>query len=135
MTQSIPALTDEQTSHFMQISLNGETYRIHFNDTGGEGPVVVMLHGSGPGATGWANFHRNIDAVASAGYRVILMDCLGWGQSDPIVSTGSRSQLNADTLCALLDGLQIASAHLIGNSMGGSIHATRLDGRWHASES
>lgn len=118
MIQSIPALTDEQTSRFMQISLNGDTYRVHFNDTGGEGPVVVMLHGSGPGASGWANFHRNVEAVSSAGYRVVLMDCLGWGKSDPIISTGSRSQLNADTLCGLLDGLQITSAHLIGNSMG-----------------
>lgn len=102
----------------MQINLHGVQYRIHFNDTGGDGQAVIMLHGSGPGATGWANFQRNVEAASSAGYRVILMDCLGWGNSDPIVSTGSRSQLNADTLNALLDGLRIASAHLIGNSMG-----------------
>lgn len=49
---------------------------------------------------------------------MVLMDCLGWGKSDPVVSTGSRSILNADTLKELLDKLQVDSAHLIGNSMG-----------------
>jgi 2-hydroxy-6-oxonona-2,4-dienedioate hydrolase len=40
-----------------------------------------MLHGSGPGATGWANFNRNIDPFVAAGYRVLLIDCPGWGQA------------------------------------------------------
>jgi 2-hydroxy-6-oxonona-2,4-dienedioate hydrolase len=43
--------------------------------------VVVMLHGSGPGATGWANFNRNIDPFVAAGYRVLLIDCPGWGRA------------------------------------------------------
>ncbi len=41
---------------------------------------MVLLHGSGPGATGWANFSRNIDPLVEAGYRVILLDCPGWGK-------------------------------------------------------
>jgi 2-hydroxy-6-oxonona-2,4-dienedioate hydrolase len=40
-----------------------------------------MLHGSGPGATGWANFNRNIDPFVAAGYRVLLIDCPGWGRA------------------------------------------------------
>lgn len=118
MSRLGPSPNQEQTSQLMRISIGGEEYQIHYNDTGGDGPVVVMLHGSGPGATGWSNFYRNVDAFSSAGYRVILMDCLGWGKSDPIISTGSRSDLNAETLKQLLDGLRIDSAHLIGNSMG-----------------
>jgi 2-hydroxy-6-oxonona-2,4-dienedioate hydrolase len=43
--------------------------------------TVVLLHGSGPGATGWANFSRNIDPLVEAGYRVILLDCPGWGKA------------------------------------------------------
>lgn len=42
---------------------------------------MVLLHGSGPGATGWANFSRNIDPLVEAGYRVILLDCPGWGRA------------------------------------------------------
>lgn len=94
--------------------------QIHYNDCALDkySDTVVMLHGSGPGATGWANFHRNIDPLVNAGYRIILMDCLGWGKSDSIVNTGSRSELNARTLKSLLDSLGIEKVHVIGNSMG-----------------
>lgn len=59
----------------------GETLRVHFNDCGQGDETVVLLHGSGPGATGWANFSRNIDPLVQAGYRVILLDCPGWGKA------------------------------------------------------
>ena len=47
--------------------------RIHFLDEG-EGPVVVFLHGSGPGASGYSNFKGNYPALVAAGYRVTLID-------------------------------------------------------------
>jgi 2-hydroxy-6-oxonona-2,4-dienedioate hydrolase len=72
--------TEAATSRFLNVEEGGETLRIHFNDCG-EGETVVLLHGSGPGATGWANFSRNIDPLVEAGYRVILLDCPGWGKA------------------------------------------------------
>lgn len=117
---SIHSITEPSTSRMATIRDGDRSWQIHYNDCpaspGAE--TVVMLHGSGPGATGWANFHRNIEPLASAGYRVILMDCLGWGKSDSIVNTGSRSELNARTLKSLMDTLEIEKAHVIGNSMG-----------------
>ncbi|STR33917.1 2-hydroxy-6-ketonona-2,4-dienedioic acid hydrolase [Klebsiella grimontii] len=53
--------TEAATSRFLNVEENGETLRIHFNDCGQGDETVVLLHGSGPGATGWANFSRNID--------------------------------------------------------------------------
>ena len=85
----------------------------------GPGPLVVMLHGSGPGASGWANFHRNVEPLVDAGWRVLLIDCPGWSKSDSVVCTGSRSDLNARITKGVLDALGIGRAHLIGNSMGG----------------
>lgn len=119
MTSNTSSLTEAATSKFMRLSVNDVDVQVHYNDTGEGAQTVVMLHGSGPGATGWANFHRNVDAFAAAGYRVVLMDCLGWGKSDPVVCTGSRSDLNALTLKALLDGLNLERVHIVGNSMGG----------------
>jgi 2-hydroxy-6-oxonona-2,4-dienedioate hydrolase len=119
MTANTQALTEAATSKFIRIEEGELDAQIHYNDTGEGKETVVMLHGSGPGATGWANFHRNVDAFAAAGYRVVLMDCLGWGKSDPVVCTGSRSDLNARTLKALLDGLNLDKVHIVGNSMGG----------------
>ncbi|WP_243976963.1 alpha/beta fold hydrolase [Vibrio natriegens] len=111
--------TEQETSKFVQIEEGDLNLKLHYNDCGEGSEVVVMLHGSGPGATGWANFNRNIEPLVNAGYRVILLDCPGWGKSDSIVSAQSRSDLNATALKGVLDALDIERAHLIGNSMGG----------------
>jgi 2-hydroxy-6-oxonona-2,4-dienedioate hydrolase len=119
MTTNATPFTEAGTSHFARIQEGDLDLNIHYNDTRNDGEVVVMLHGSGPGASGWANFNRNVEPFVAAGYRVVLMDCPGWSKSDPIVSTGSRSDLNARALKGLLDVLDIDKAHLVGNSMGG----------------
>ena len=112
-------ITEEASSRFITITENGQPLQLHYNDVGQGEQTVVMLHGSGPGASGWANFYRNVEPLVQAGYRVILLDCPGWSKSDSIVSTGSRSDLNARCLKAVLDGLGITGrVHIIGNSMG-----------------
>lgn len=113
------ALTEAGTSKVVQIKEGNLDLKVHYNDAGA-GEVVVMMHGSGPGASGWSNFHRNIGPVVDAGYRVILLDSPGWNKSDPILCTsGSRADLNARALKGLLDVLDVPRAHVIGNSMGG----------------
>lgn len=107
--------TQENTSKFVQT----EDWKIHYNEAGEGAEVVIMLHGSGAGATGWANFHRNVDAFVEAGYRVILPDYPGWGKSDPIVTGEPRFDVNGRATKQLMDALDIDKAHLIGNSMGG----------------
>ncbi|MDO4723307.1 MAG: alpha/beta fold hydrolase [Comamonadaceae bacterium] len=112
------AYTEANTSRFARIKEQSLDLQVHYNDTGSGAETVVMLHGSGPGASGWANFNRNVQPLADAGYRVILLDFPGWSTSDPIVCTGSRSDLNASALKGLLDVLQLEKVHVIGNSMG-----------------
>ncbi|TBW02132.1 alpha/beta fold hydrolase [Azotobacter chroococcum] len=119
MTTITQALTEASTSRFARIREGDLDLQLHYNDCGAGAETVVMLHGSGPGASGWANFNRNVEPLVAAGYRVILMDCPGWSKSDPIVCSGSRSDLNARALKGLLDAIGIDRAHLIGNSMGG----------------
>ncbi|GGH54450.1 2-hydroxy-6-oxononadienedioate/2-hydroxy-6-oxononatrienedioate hydrolase [Comamonas phosphati] len=111
-------ISEESSSRFITITEDGKPLQLHYNDVGQGEQTVVMLHGSGPGASGWSNFHRNIEPLVKAGYRVILLDCPGWSKSDSILSTGSRSDLNARCLKAVLDQLGIAKVHIIGNSMG-----------------
>lgn len=113
-------LTDASTSKSATVtegSLSG--FKIHYNDAG-QGEVVIMLHGGGPGASGWSNFNRNIGPFVDAGYRVVLPDCPGFGKSDEIVSDVQRGLLNAQAVKGLMDSLGIAKAHLVGNSMGGA---------------
>ncbi|PHN17190.1 alpha/beta fold hydrolase [Pseudomonas sp. ICMP 561] len=111
--------TEANTSKFVRIKEGNLDLQLHYNDAGVGAETIIMLHGSGPGASGWANFNRNIDTFVNAGYRVILMDCPGWSKSDPIVSTGSRSNLNADALKGFVNALGLDRVHLVGNSMGG----------------
>ena len=119
MTTATQALTEASTSQFVRIHEGDLDLQLHYNDCGAGAETVVMLHGSGPGASGWANFNRNLEPLVAAGYRMILMDCPGWSKSDPIVCSGSRSDLNARALKGLLDAIGIDRAHLVGNSMGG----------------
>lgn len=113
------AINEADSSRFAHIREGELDLQVHYNDLG-EGPeTVVMLHGSGPGASGWANFNRNIEPLLAAGYRVVLVDCPGWSKSDPIVCRGSRSDLNATALKGLLDVLGLERVHILGNSMGG----------------
>ncbi len=116
---STAPLSEAASSRFVRIKEGDLDLQLHYNDCGSGAETVVMLHGSGPGASGWANFNRNVEPLVAAGYRVILMDCPGWSKSDPIVCTGSRSDLNAQALKGLLDELKLERVHVIGNSMGG----------------
>ena len=107
-------LTEESTSRYAEAG----GHRLHYHDAG-SGPVVVMLHGGGPGAGGWSNFNRNLAPFVEAGYRVILLDCPGFNRSSPLVSADPRGLINARAVVALMDVLDIPKAHLVGNSMGG----------------
>jgi len=85
----------------------------------GSGPAVVMLHGGGPGASGLANYSRNIDALAQH-FRVIVPDMPGYGRSVKGVDQDDPFGYLADMIRGLLDELGIDTAHLIGNSYGGA---------------
>lgn len=118
MSSNTP-LSEVETSRYVTVREGETNLKIHYNDCGSGDKVVVMLHGSGPGATSWANFSRNIDPLIDAGYRVILMTSPGWGKSDPIINSGSRSDLNARILKGLMDALKLEKVSILGNSMGG----------------
>jgi 2-hydroxy-6-oxonona-2,4-dienedioate hydrolase len=119
MTSLTTKFTDAGTSKFVRVQEGELDLQLHYNDIGEGSETIIMLHGSGPGASGWANFNRNIDTFVDAGYRVIFMDCPGWSKSDPVVSIGSRSNLNANALKGFVNALGLDRVHLVGNSMGG----------------
>ncbi|OLT34777.1 alpha/beta fold hydrolase [Rhodococcus sp. BGS-1C] len=98
------------------VSVGGKD--IFYAETG-EGPVVVLLHGGGPGASGLSNFSRNIDTLASK-FRVIVPDLPGYGRSSKGVDHSDPFGYLADSIRGLLDELGIEKAHLVGNSYGGA---------------
>jgi len=85
----------------------------------GNGTPVVFIHGIGASLYSW---RHQLPPVLSAGYRVIAFDNRGFGFSEQ----PAHGYHNADyvrLVLALLDSLGIASAVLVGHSMGGEIAA------------
>lgn len=93
--------------------------QIHLAELG-TGPAVLMLHGGGPGASGLSNYSRNADALAAAGFRVLVPDMPGYGKSSKDIDATDPFGSLAAAMHALLDALDIPRAHVVGNSLGGA---------------
>ncbi|MGD1996264.1 MAG: alpha/beta fold hydrolase [Anaerolineae bacterium] len=84
----------------------------------GAGEPLLMIHGFADSAYTW---HRNLWALAQAGFRVLAYDHPGCGES--ILPSDFRFGVEnmARLAVRLLDELNVGKAHLIGSSMGGGI--------------
>lgn len=83
-------------------------------------PVVIFLQGSGPGASGWLNFRYNVQTIADAGYRILLPDLPGFGDSDKPDLDYTLNFFVA-TITEFADQLDIEQFALVGNSLGGAV--------------
>lgn len=115
MTVSAP-ITPESTSRTV-----GGSEPIHYHEAG-EGPALVLLHGSGPGVSAWSNFGTNLPFFADH-YRAIAPDLPGFGATYTPKLDRSYHRIAADAVARLLDALGVARAHVFGNSAGGSVAA------------
>jgi 2-hydroxymuconate-semialdehyde hydrolase len=91
------------------------------HDTGedpGGGPVL-LLHGSGPGVSAWANWRLTLPALAQH-FRVIAPDIMGFGYTERRVDSYDLGTWTRHAV-GVLDALGIERAHVVGNSFGGSV--------------
>lgn len=88
----------------------------------GEGETLVMLHGSGPGVSGWGNFGANLP-LFSQHFQTVIPDQPGFGLSPRPEMDRPYHRISSDAIVALLDDLDVEKAHVLGNSMGGSVAA------------
>lgn len=94
--------------------------RLHFLDEG-RGPVVLWLHGSGPGASGFSNFKGNYPAFAAAGFRNLVVDLPGFGRSDKPEDAQYNLDFFVTAMTGFLTAVGVKRATLLGNSLGGAI--------------
>ena len=86
----------------------------------GDGHPLLMIHGSGPGVSAWANWRLVMPALARQA-RVIAPDMAGFGFSErPNGYAYSMDNWVAQAI-GLLDALDIERADLVGNSFGGAL--------------
>ena len=93
--------------------------RTNYHDLG-EGFPLLMIHGSGPGVSAWANWRLVMPELARQA-RVIAPDMVGFGFTER--PAGQRYTMDAwvDQAVGLLDALGIEQADLVGNSFGGAL--------------
>jgi len=106
-------LTYDATSRFLDTPQG----RMHYHEAG-DGPPLLLLHGSGPGVSGWSNFRGNIGTFSQQ-FRTVILDLPGFGASDPV--EGHPSATAPESVLRFLDGLGLERVGILGNSMGGGI--------------
>lgn len=86
----------------------------------GSGSPLLLLHGSGPGVTAYANWRGVIPGFADR-HRVLAPDLLGFGYTS--VPPGTKYVLSewVAHLCAFLDAVGVERTHILGNSFGGAL--------------
>jgi pimeloyl-ACP methyl ester carboxylesterase len=112
--------------------LDAGGFRTHYHDAG-EGAPVLLVHGSGPGVSAWANWRHCVPVLAEVA-RVVAPDLVGYGASDKPNDLSYGLRLWTNHVWAFLDALGLDRVSVVGNSLGGRIalqmaadHPERLD--------
>jgi pimeloyl-ACP methyl ester carboxylesterase len=90
-------------------------HRIHYFDSGGDGPPLVMVHGVASRAADAAPLYRALSRT----HRIYALDLLGYGDSDHPRDSDYSVRTQAAVVRGFMDALDIGQADVMGISMGG----------------
>lgn len=85
-----------------------------------ERPPVVLLHGSGPGVSAWANWRLNLPALGER-LEVFAPDLVGFGFTERPADADYGLDLWRRHLLGFVDALGLQRFSLVGNSFGGAL--------------
>lgn len=96
-------------------------------------PTVILLHGSGPGVTGYANW-RLLMPQLEGQFHVLAPDVVGFGYTDHPENFHYNMDNWLAFVCDFMDAVGVEKAHFVGNSFGGALslamaarHPQRVD--------
>ena len=101
-------------------SITAAGIRTNYHDSGGAGAPVLLIHGSGPGVSAWANWRLVMPALAQQA-RVIAPDMVGFGYTERPQDFVYNMDAWVRQAVGLLDALGIERTDLVGNSFGGGL--------------
>jgi pimeloyl-ACP methyl ester carboxylesterase len=104
--------------------------RLYYYATGtrGAGEPIVLIHGFPTSGHLWSD----VAPLLPPGHRIVVLDLLGYGRSDPPAGQPLGVGAHADRVLALLDALGIREACVVGHGLGGGVAqslAVRFPGR------
>lgn len=94
-------------------------YTVNYHDVG-QGDPVLLIHGSGPGVTAFANWGK-VMPVLSKTRRVIAPDMLGFGYTERKPGLVFNMDVWVKQAIDLLDALNLDTVDVVGNSFGGAL--------------
>ncbi|GAB3398704.1 alpha/beta fold hydrolase [Amycolatopsis echigonensis] len=123
-------MTGESPEIGLTIDVRGVATNYHDQ---GSGDPVLLIHGSGPGVSAWANWRLALPELAKR-HRVLAPDVLGFGYTERPEAAVYDAESWLDHLVGFLDALGLDRVSVVGNSFGGSLAlrlATRCPDRVH----
>lgn len=93
--------------------------RTNYHDLG-KGFPVLMIHGSGPGVSGYVNWRTVMNPLAEK-RRVLIPDMLGFGFTERKPDQHYDVDAWVAQAIGLLDALDLPRADIVGNSFGGAL--------------
>ena len=106
------SIAHAQPSGFMEKDVTVYGFNMHYVEAG-SGPPLVLLHGLWGGQNEW---RLNMEPL-STNFRVIVLDQIGFGESDK-PHANYHNALLAQFLVGFLEALEIPNATLVGHAMG-----------------
>ncbi|WP_031404579.1 alpha/beta fold hydrolase [Thiomonas sp. FB-Cd] len=110
---------DSRTNPEVAHSIVAAGIRTNYHDLG-HGHPVLLIHGSGPGVSAWANWRLIMPDLARQA-RVVAPDMVGFGYTDRPPGQRYAMETWVEQAVGLLDALGIDKTDLVGNSFGGGL--------------
>jgi 2-hydroxymuconate-semialdehyde hydrolase len=85
----------------------------------GDGPPVLLIHGSGPGVSAAANWRGILASPLAGEHRLVAPDIAGFGET--ITAHELIHETRVRHLLGFLDALGLEQVDVVGNSMGGAL--------------
>ena len=99
------------------VDVDGARLYYYAAGTRGAGEPVIFLHGFPTSGHLWSD----VVAQMPPGHRLVVVDLLGYGRSDPPGIRALTLYAHAARVVGLLDALGIASACVVGHDLGGGV--------------
>lgn len=106
--------------------------KTNYHDVG-KGAPLILIHGSGPGVSAWANWRLNMPILGES-FRVLAPDMLGFGYTEWPKEPIRDIAVWVRHMAGFMDAMKLDKASFVGNSFGGALtlafmlaHPDRVD--------